>query len=485
MFERSSQFRISGGRFTSVAGDVNNYNITEDESGQFSFFFRLPLSYNCPLLPIGFKTLFEAIMPAAMHDSGERFHPNCHPGTRKDILTVLESWINHPNPSSSIFWLSGSLGMGKSAIMQAIADKFCSHNGSISATFFCAKGQTNDGQALVVFPTIAFQLSINIPGLRDHINRIVSAEPGLPSKSIEVQLQKLIVEPLRTLNNGSSRVFTVIIDGLDEWGDHRVQQDIVRVIGNALVEGQVPLRFLISSRPEVHLRESFRSPLISQITRHVSLEECNADEDIEVFLREGFTAIFKRNTHLFSGHDQNQPWPDESLIWCLRQKAHGQFMYAATVVKFVDSPNTNPKAQLQVLADQGPVQRGLSDLDDLYMRILSACPDPRRLARILGIMYWSFESQPLREIEDLLGLDDGAGWLIVKGTTSVIAGLESSGGKLHFMHKSFYEFLEDKSRSGQYCPRTFVAGFRFIFMASSMLAKRAVVPSRYGVVSVP
>ncbi|KAJ7483226.1 hypothetical protein FB451DRAFT_102346 [Mycena latifolia] len=55
----------------------------------------------------------------ALHDSVERFpEPACHPGTRTAVLEELKSWSVDTSPESTILWLHGCAGMGKSAIAQ-------------------------------------------------------------------------------------------------------------------------------------------------------------------------------------------------------------------------------------------------------------------------------------------------------------------------------------------------------------------------------
>jgi hypothetical protein len=57
---------------------------------------------------------------------------------------------------------------------------------SVSADFFFAKGQHKRGDAGYLFSTIAYQLAMNIPGLRERINDAMSADLTLPKKTLEV-----------------------------------------------------------------------------------------------------------------------------------------------------------------------------------------------------------------------------------------------------------------------------------------------------------
>jgi hypothetical protein len=57
-----------------------------------------------------------------------------------------------------------------------------------------AIGQSN---AISIFPTIAYQLSLAIPKVGKIINEVVTNDPSIAVKELEIQLQKLIVEPLQ------------------------------------------------------------------------------------------------------------------------------------------------------------------------------------------------------------------------------------------------------------------------------------------------
>jgi len=58
-----------------------------------------------------------------MRDSADRDPPpRCHPGTREKATEDIVHWIEELNPSSTVLWVSGRAGVGKSALMQKIAE---------------------------------------------------------------------------------------------------------------------------------------------------------------------------------------------------------------------------------------------------------------------------------------------------------------------------------------------------------------------------
>ena len=72
---------------------------------------------------------------------------------------------------------------------------------------------------------------------------------------MELQFRKLIVEPFKQVPDNPTPL-VLVIDGLDECDDHRTQQKILQLITGALRAHELPMRILIISRPEPHLRET-------------------------------------------------------------------------------------------------------------------------------------------------------------------------------------------------------------------------------------
>ena len=123
----------------------------------------------------------------------------------------------------------------------------------------------------------------------------------------------------------------------------RTQQLILRLLCDTITIHKLPLRFLIGSRPESHIRDTFDQESLYTVTRRVILDEkFNPGRDIQVFLRDGFAKICAKNSIL--SHVEH-PWPKEGVIDLLVQRSSGQFIYAATVLKFVGAEFVSPMKQ--------------------------------------------------------------------------------------------------------------------------------------------
>ena len=393
----------------------------------------------------------------ALHDSAERSPaPNCHPDTRKAVRHIILDWIRSESSESYFFWLYGPAGAGKTSILQAIAEFLCSPSGSgqnFGGSFFFSRGKHGRDQGHFLFLTIAYQLALKIPGLRQHVNRIMELDPTLHTKSMDVQLQTLIVDALRYLSPPPQRSYLVIIDGLDECYDITTQQSILQLLCESITVHNLPLRFLIGSRPESHIRDSFDEESLYTITRRVVLDETfDPGRDIWVFLQDGFAKICAKN---FILSRVKQPWPEEGIIDLLVQRSSGQFIYAATVLKFVGAKFCSPTKQLALVLKPDPT--AFSDLDQLYTQILSVYPSVVNLVHVLGIISASHGvSQEV--MEDIFGLEEGELMLVLRGLSSLLNDENEerlNEGDIsyvipHFAHASFSDYLFSSSRSGPF-----------------------------------
>ncbi len=187
-----------------------------------------------------------------MHDASDRDPPpRCAEGTRTKVIADILAWIKDPNPRESILWLNGPFGNGKSAVMQTTAetlrnDPQLSH--LLAGSFFFGRGKPGCEKAEYLIPTIAYQIAVNIPGMRKPIESTLGSDRTILSKSVDAQLRYLISKPLQLTSGQPSTPFhapTVIIDGLDECEGHESQRLILNAISSAVFEDHVKLRFAL------------------------------------------------------------------------------------------------------------------------------------------------------------------------------------------------------------------------------------------------
>lgn len=400
----------------------------------------------------GISVLSDNIAIAAAHNSQARFPPpKCYPETRDAILANMIQWIDERvlrNDSKRIFWLYGPAGAGKSAIAQTISEKFAQRL-QLAASFFFARGQGRRGIVNHIIATIAYQLTNSVPGIRGAIGRAVARDPSVIGLSLDVQIERLIVEPFLSFLSQSAILshhrYLVIIDGLDECDGDDNQAGLLLHISDLLHNHNLPFTFFITSRQERHIRDSFRkNPRLSNITKEFELDP--SEEDIRTFLVGSFCEMRKDHQALAS---LTEPWPSQDDIMHLVYQSSGYFIYASTIIKFIGDKDMHPVESLKLVLSC--VSSPFSALDDLYCQILSTVPIARRTAllSILAIIVISYTFDATsRKIDELLGLHDGEVQLILRRVNSLLAGIDSVDDRIYFVHKSFHDFITNKARSG-------------------------------------
>ena len=194
----------------------------------------------------GMQALNLFISHSALQDSAARYPPpRCFPETRKKEKEFIRRWIEQPNPCSSVFLIQGRTGVGKTAFVQTIAEQLQAENRQPYACFFFKRGVVGCDSMDQLFSTLAYQLAINIPGMREHIERAMMEDPALPMRSPATQLQQLILIPLKLLPTPRSPPI-LIIDGLDEFEGEESQDAFLALISQVLEDPTVTIQFVVS-----------------------------------------------------------------------------------------------------------------------------------------------------------------------------------------------------------------------------------------------
>jgi hypothetical protein len=405
-----------------------------------------------------------------MHDSADRDPPpRCHPGTREKAIKDIVCWIQESSPSSTVLWVNGRAGVGKSALLQMIAEMEGIYFGGC---FFFRRATAGCNVKDHLFSTLAYQLALNVPGMLEHVDRAMIQDFSLPKKSIAIQLKRLIIEPFKLLPPLPAFP-VIIIDGLDECEDFDSQRAILSLIAQVAMDFDVVIRFIVASRPEYQICDMFdKEPLFSRTRRLVLDEAYDAAADIELYLQEKFREIHAHNKDIMP--NVRSPWPCSHLLAELVSRASGQFIYATTVIKFISSDMDfrTPEQRLEIILKRGPTQASaFSELDRLYTQILSLYPDSEVLVHTLGVVLVldALVSQTSRKyasspdvISTITGF--GEGKLVLRALQSVIEirtepvfddANDNTPNGIHLQqvklsHRSFHDFLTDKARSGPY-----------------------------------
>ena len=384
-------------------------------------------------------------MPNASYQSGH--HEKCLPGTRESVLRDILRWAKSPQ-GQNVYWLNGVAGSGKSTIAQSIAGALAD-DGLLGASFFCSRDYLDRRELKRIFPTLAHQLACHYPYFRHRVITAIKKNPTIGHSSLITQLENLLVKPF----SGGDVMCVIVIDALDECIDVEPASAILSVLGQ-FVKALPFVKFFITGRPEPRIRSGFRLHLPGPLTQIFLLHEVKSidvNKDIQLYLTQRFTTIAQGRSDV----DLPNPWPSEEDIDNLTAKSSGLFIFAATIVRFVQSDHHEPNERLKLILSKtsGTDHEGRTGIDSLYTQILDhAFSDVREftvftnIERVLGFIVLAFSPLSRRELSTVLGASTSLVSATLRHLHSVILVPTDETEKIRVFHKSFPDFLQDRGR---------------------------------------
>ncbi|KXN82175.1 hypothetical protein AN958_02984 [Leucoagaricus sp. SymC.cos] len=405
-------------------------------------------------------------MRGAEYDSSERDPPpKCHPGTRQKIIERIQFWFHNPFRTRRLLWLVGPAGVGKSAIMQTLAE-IEAQRSMISTLFFSATQRRTDPAKVIA--TIAYRIAVQYPPYHKFLRTALAADPKLIEKSIKAQFFAFFVLPFvkMKLYSGSSPLI-IFIDGLDEC-DGREEQLLFLALISCFTQfyPEAPLLWVVASRPEEHITAFLARQRLKSChdKEEVSVDATEACEDMERYLRLEFEKIRARNPVIRTLFPH---WPPENEFLKLLIAAVGHFAYGTTAIRFISQGD--PISRFQLILDfinTATSSSGASNLqpmaqlDALYEHLVSRvepedCPGAKE---ILGFLhtdsphYISDKDRNMVFMCNWLGMAPNVAYTALRQLHSVLdvpppdATIKTC---IKIYHKSFSDFLCDPNRSGR------------------------------------
>ena len=365
------------------------------------------------------------------------------------MLDKIEDW-SEDFGMSPIFWLNGLAGTGKSTIAQTASERMFA-DGHLGASFFCSRGFEDRSNLQLVFPTLAFQLAHKYSGFRSLLIPLLQSNPDIAHESLQDQMQKLLIEPFQS--SGIST--TIVIDALDECKDEEPESAILLVLGQSV--SKIPgVKFLITSRPEMHIMSGFRGPLLKESTDVFILHEvgpCIIDNDIRHFLKHELSGLSSQH----SGIDE---WPTDEQLNSLCRRAAGLFIYAVATTKFLKHKFKCPEDRLDAImrspestAHEGKVElKVYKSLDSLYTSILQEAfrgnntEDDAMVRSVLSAVVLTANPLPLSVIAKLMCFKCDEVLYLLESIQSLLLLPEDPSYPAQPFHKSFPDFITDPTR---------------------------------------
>ena len=389
-------------------------------------------------------TLFDIlkghIVPDAVYNSKARedeYATTCQPETRERVLRDLTDWAERDD-DKAMCWLYGPAGSGKSTIAHTIAEQ-C--GAKLGASFFFSRGKGSRSDATGLFPTLAYQLATRVPPLQALMEHALRSDPFILSQTLGNQFRKLILDPILTIKERLPPMI-IVLDALDECSDEGLLVGVIRLLGDTFAAHRLPCRFLLTSRPEEHIRNAFARPIPRSKTYSLALQDFSARDDIRAFLQLQFTDILR--DHEVYLRAVPKPWPSPAVLEELVEKSEGLFIYVSTLVKYVGQGDGLPDEKLEAVCRINP------GIDPLYKQVLSAALRSPNSRRVVGTITLLRRSLTISALAQLLQLTPAALRYALRGCHSILIIPDEDDKDIKSYHASLRDFLIDHDRSYDY-----------------------------------
>ena len=373
----------------------------------------------------------------------------CLDGTRTEILKEIVDWINNTDPAAPrIFWLRGQAGKGKSAIAHTIALQ--ARNLGVLGSCFCfTRVRQHEGLHVKLFPTIARDLADRDLRMRPLLAKTIANDRSLrDTADVAEQWEKFIVEPLSRLEGSSTGNIMVVIDALDESGAESTRGLILELLSAG--HGNFPgnLRILLTSRPLVDICKVLKT------TPHIQAR--SLDDDAESTIGDVQLYISDRLKKLGGTFADETPQQ-------LATKSGGVFEWARLACDFVSHPvSVIAKKRLAQIQFHDPGD-GRTLLDKMYTTFLEEITKGQSdvlvmfrsvmqqilwLKKPLSISALNFIRDRFPRVDDQYPVGE-----ILNMMASLLCGTNELSTPVRPLHASFYDFLQDEKRSGEFVIR--------------------------------
>ncbi|KAG8698213.1 hypothetical protein FRC09_007359 [Ceratobasidium sp. 395] len=368
----------------------------------------------------------------------------CTPNTRVDVIEQLRSWAGD-NTSEKVYWLNGMAGTGKTTIAYTLCD-YLQNDGRLGASFFCSRQLPECRDVNRILPSISYQLSLFSLPFRHALSGMLEQHRDIYNKPLEDQFKYLMSMPLQEVAHTFVMGVIVVIDAMDECED---KDGVDRVLGVLLSHASdLDVKFFVTSRPYPKILDQMRSRADGASRSELRLHELDlavVQQDITTYLREKL---------------QRANVSDEQITQ-LAQRSGVLFIYAATVVRYIEYDNFSRSSQRLKLAlgASATTSNGSDrDVDMIYTAIMKAAFDDRGLEdfekeemrALLCHVICAQEPLSVVTIAGLLGRDDVYSVQAALRPLLSVLNLSETSGIVTTLHESFPNYLLNRNRSGDF-----------------------------------
>jgi hypothetical protein len=251
----------------------------------------------------------------------------CMEGTRLKILDEIDGWLSDVN-APNVLWISGSGGAGKSTLASSLVSRLTERR-RLGSSFFFNRGDVKLSDPATVWRTVAHDLArvdASFASILVDVLKGGTVDPAIPD--IASHFRSLIVDPLTKRHKDSPfrDVPVIVIDALDEC-DYGLSQSAQRRVFLDTVArwSHLPVGFKLTVTGRNDLGFDALRSSCRQIELHTgSSVRTDGEQDIRLFLERRLAGIGPAN------------WPSKKDLDILTVRAKGLFIWADTVVRFLE-----------------------------------------------------------------------------------------------------------------------------------------------------
>jgi len=385
----------------------------------------------------------------------------CMEGTRQSILDQVIAWVANGSAPSNTYWIYGLPGIGKTSLSHSICKTLDERNQLIGA-FFCQRDDTNSSEPRNILPTLIYKLAEISPTFRKVVAERLRSKPNLIAESMTDTHFLDFIRSMLSQPNEPPCAF--VIDALDECGNNRSRQDVLKALTDAAALAPW-LRIIITSRPEADIERFFRGLPGTLYSSYDLTADQKASDDLRTFARSQFALV--------ASHCRiRTAWPEESDFNELISRANGLFIFIKTLTLALEECEDAEESLKEAL--QGSAGTGLESLYGLYSSILKAHSKIGGIWRMIVVIVTA-QYHPLCEepIAKLTGVKLNLIEKWVDALSSLLYRDKGANGAIRVRHLSISDFfLSDRceyqvnlrgahAHQGIACLETMMKGLRF------------------------
>ena len=367
-------------------------------------------------------------------------------GTRENIFGEIGRWLDDID-APNVLWIVGSPGSGKSTIASSLVSQLMKR-GRMGSNFAFKRGNIALSDPAAVWRTIAHDLTRYDDPFATVLAAVLESgtvDPGRPD--IASHFESLIMEPWTKRHSQSlpHDIPVIVLDGLDECGSDPSQAGQRKALLDTFVRwSHLPRKFklIITGRDE-RVNLSFRS-CCQQIELPTGANvNMDTTQDIRNFFERRFAEI---------GGLSLDGWPGDNVLDTLTARAAGLFIWAETVIRFVEQGLPDEQLEHVLVGNLGEGD----NVTNLYCQILEQFFGDANV-RMLNVLNQVATIIVLAKItlhvDDLPSfiLQPKASVTVILNKLSSVISVGSDSGIIRIRHLSFAEFMCDPHR----CPQRF------------------------------